>query len=92
MYPRGRRVGTFYAVEVHSGTLGTKGGPRTDAYARVLDVRGKLISGHYAAGNVMAGVSGMFYGGAGGTLGPALTFGYLAGQHAASATGSGRAL
>lgn len=75
----------YYAVQVRSGTLGTKGGPRTTANAQVVDVHGTPIRGLYAAGNVMAGVSGMFYGGAGGTLGPALTFGFLAGDHAARA-------
>ena len=73
----------FYALEVRSGTLGTKGGPRTDHHAQVLDVDGDPIGGLYAAGNVMASVMGMTYGGAGGTLGPAMVFGYLAGRRAA---------
>lgn len=75
--------GPFYAVELHSSTLGTKGGPRTTARSEVLDVDGAVIPGLYAAGNVMAGPTGMVYGGAGGTLGPALVFGYLAGGTAA---------
>lgn len=75
--------GPFYAVEIHSGALGTKGGPRTDGDARVLDHSGRAIPGLFAAGNAMAGVTGMVYGGAGGTLGPALTFGWLAGKAAA---------
>jgi 3-oxosteroid 1-dehydrogenase len=74
----------YYAVRVRSGALGTKGGPRTDADARVLDVDGDPIPGLYAAGNVMASCMGMTYGGGGGTLGPAMVFGYLAGRHAAS--------
>jgi 3-oxosteroid 1-dehydrogenase len=74
----------YYAVQVHSGALGTKGGPRTDTDGQVLDVDGHAIPGLYAAGNVMASVMGMTYGGAGGTLGPAMVFGYLAGRHAAS--------
>jgi len=73
----------YYAVEVHCGTLGTKGGPRTDGNAQVLDVDGERLPGLYAAGNVMASVMGMTYGGAGGTLGPGMVFGYLAGRHAA---------
>lgn len=73
----------FFAVRVFCGALGTKGGPLTDAQARVLDVDGRPIAGLYAAGNVMASVMGMTYGGAGGTLGPAMTFGFLAGRHAA---------
>lgn len=76
----------FYAVQVHCGTLGTKGGPRTDANAQVLDVDGAPIPGLYAAGNASAVTAmGMTYGGAGGTLGPALVFGFLAGQHVAHA-------
>jgi 3-oxosteroid 1-dehydrogenase len=76
----------FYGVRVRSGALGTKGGPRTDAHARVLDIDGIPIPGLYAAGNVMASAMGMTYGGGGGTLGPAMVFGYLAGRHAAAAT------
>ena len=76
-------TGPYYAVELHSSTLGTKGGPRTDVDGAVLDVDGDLIPGLFAAGNVMAGPTGMVYGGAGGTLGPALVFGYRAGRAAA---------
>jgi 3-oxosteroid 1-dehydrogenase len=75
--------GPFYAYQIHSGTLGTKGGPRVDPSARVLDLSGSPIRGLYAAGNVMGSPFGMTYGGPGGTLGPAMVFGYLAGQHAA---------
>ena len=70
-------------MRVYSGALGTKGGPRTDGNAQVLDVDGNPIAGLYAAGNVMASAMGMTYGGAGGTLGPGLVFGFLAGRHAA---------
>jgi succinate dehydrogenase/fumarate reductase flavoprotein subunit len=76
-------TGPFYAVELFASTLGTKGGPRTDVDGRVLDVDGAVIQGLFAAGNAMAGVTGMVYGGAGGTLGPALVFGYRAGRRAA---------
>ena len=75
--------GPFYAFEIHSGALGTKGGPRVDPDARVLDLDGVPIPGLYAAGNVMGSPFGMTYGGPGGTLGPAMVFGYLAGRHAA---------
>jgi 3-oxosteroid 1-dehydrogenase len=75
----------FYAVRVYAGALGTKGGPRTDVNGQVIDVDGRRIPGLYAAGNAMASVMGMTYGGAGGTLGPAMVFGYLAGRHAAAA-------
>lgn len=74
----------FYALQLESSTLGTKGGPRTNKHAAVLDVDGDVILGLYAAGNVMAGPTGMVYGGAGGTLGPAVVFGYAAGRHAAA--------
>ena len=77
-------TGPFYAVPLHLGVLGTSGGARTDAAGRVLDHGGDVIPGLYAAGNVMAAPTGGIYAGAGGTLGPALTYGYLAGRHAAS--------
>jgi len=70
----------YYAIQVHSGALGTKGGPQTDTRSRVLDVDGNVIPGLYAAGNAMASPLGMTYGGAGGTLGPAMVFGYIAGR------------
>ncbi|MET0190655.1 MAG: FAD-dependent oxidoreductase [Pseudonocardia sediminis] len=79
----------FHAVEIHSGTLGTKGGPRTDVDGRVLSLSGAVIPGLYAAGNAMSGVTGMVYGGAGGTLGPGMVFGYRAGRHAGAAAGPG---
>ena len=77
-------VGPFYAVEVKSGALGTKGGPKTDGHARVQHVDGQTIPGLYAAGNVMASAMGMTYGGAGGTLAPGMVFGFLAGKDAAA--------
>ncbi|MCZ4343007.1 FAD-dependent oxidoreductase [Sphingomonadaceae bacterium G21617-S1] len=73
----------FYAIQIRSGTTGTKGGPRTNARAQVLNVHGRCIDGLYAAGNVMAGITGMAYPGAGGTIGPALVYGYIAGREAA---------
>jgi len=77
--------GPFYAVQVESGTLGTSGGPRTDTRGRVLDTDSAPIPGLYAAGNVSAAPTAMAYGGAGGTLGPILVFGRLAGLSAAGA-------
>lgn len=77
-------TGPFYAVEIESGTLGTSGGPRTDTTGRVLDHAGEPIPGLYAAGNVAAAPTAMAYGGAGGTLGPILVFGRLAGLAAAA--------
>jgi 3-oxosteroid 1-dehydrogenase len=72
----------YYAVPVAIGAMGTKGGPRTDRDGRVLHVSGNPIRGLYAAGNAMGGVTGRAYGGAGGTLGPAMVFGYRAGRSA----------
>lgn len=71
----------YYAISIKSGALGTKGGPEIDEHARVIDLDGAPIDGLYAAGNVMASPFAMTYGGAGGTLGPAMVFGYLAGRH-----------
>jgi 3-oxosteroid 1-dehydrogenase len=75
----------FYAIEVYPGDLGTKGGLVTDEIGRVLSERGEAIPGLYATGNCSASVMGNSYPGAGGTIGPAMTFGYLAAQHAAGA-------
>ena len=60
------------------GDLGTKGGLRTDARARVLREDGSTVPGLYAAGNASAAVMGSTYAGAGATIGPAMTFGYVA--------------
>jgi succinate dehydrogenase/fumarate reductase flavoprotein subunit len=73
----------FYALPIHCGTLGTKGGPRTNANAQVMSISGGVIEGLYAAGNVMASVCGPAYWGGGATVGPAMTFGFIAGRHAA---------
>jgi 3-oxosteroid 1-dehydrogenase len=74
----------FYAVRIYDGTLGTQGGPLVDEHARVLRYRGGVIEGLYAAGNASACVFGPAYPGGGATIGPALTFGYLAGRHVAT--------
>ncbi|MBN6052925.1 3-oxosteroid 1-dehydrogenase [Nonomuraea sp. RK-328] len=68
----------FYAFKIVPGDLGTKGGMRTDARARVLRADGSVIAGLYAAGNASGAVMGHSYAGAGSTLGPAMTFGYVA--------------
>lgn len=68
----------FYAIPIYPGDLGTKGGLVTDTQARVLRADGTVIEGLFAAGNTMASVMGRTYPGAGGTIGPALTFGYVA--------------
>ncbi|MGC9667626.1 FAD-dependent oxidoreductase [Planosporangium sp. 12N6] len=74
----------YYAVKVEASAIGTIGGPRTDAKGRVLDPRGAVIPGLYAAGNVGGAATNGFYGGAGGTIILGVTFGYLAGQDAAA--------
>jgi 3-oxosteroid 1-dehydrogenase len=68
----------FYAVKIVPGDLGTKGGLVTDERARVLRPDGSVITGLYAAGNTSAAVMGHTYAGPGATIGPAMTFGYLA--------------
>jgi 3-oxosteroid 1-dehydrogenase len=68
----------FYAIRVVPGDLGTKGGLRTDERARVLRADGTPVAGLYAAGNASAAVMGRSYAGAGATIGPAMTFGYIA--------------
>ncbi|MGW3669034.1 3-oxosteroid 1-dehydrogenase [Streptomyces sp. NPDC005141] len=68
----------FYAFRIVPGDLGTKGGLATDARARVLRPDGTVIPGLYAAGNASAAVMGHSYAGAGSTIGPAMTFGYIA--------------
>jgi succinate dehydrogenase/fumarate reductase flavoprotein subunit len=73
----------FYAIKLVTGDLGTYAGIKTDAHARALDAEGNPIAGLYAAGNDMASIMGGNYPGAGITLGPALTFGYIAGKHLA---------
>lgn len=68
----------YYAFKIVPGDLGTKGGMRTDAKARVLRANGSVIAGLYAAGNASGAVMGHSYAGAGSTIGPAMTFGYIA--------------
>lgn len=77
--------GPFYAVRLVAGDLGTFAGIRTDEKARVLDREGQVIPGLYAAGNDAASIMSGSYPGAGITLGPAITFGYLAAMDAARA-------
>ena len=72
----------FYAVEIYPGDLGTKGGFRTNPQAQVLSETDEPIPGLYAAGNCSAAVMGRTYPGAGGTIGPAMTFGFLAAEDA----------
>jgi 3-oxosteroid 1-dehydrogenase len=68
----------FYAIRLHPGDIGTKGGLLTDEYARVMTNDDNVIDGLYAIGNTSSSVMGSKYLGAGATLGPAMTFGYVA--------------
>jgi succinate dehydrogenase/fumarate reductase flavoprotein subunit len=73
----------FYAVRVVAGSLGTFAGLETNEYAQVLGSNQIPIEGLYAAGNDMASVMGGHYPSGGITLGPAMTFGYIAAHHIA---------
>ena len=74
--------GPFYAMPIYPGDIGTNGGLLTDDKARVVDTKGKPIPGLYAIGNNAASAMGESYPGAGVTIGPALTFGYIAARDA----------
>jgi 3-oxosteroid 1-dehydrogenase len=73
----------YYAFQIILGDLGTSGGLRTDEYARVLRADDSIVKGLYAVGNTSAAVMGRSYAGAGATIGPAMTFGYVAAKHIA---------
>jgi 3-oxosteroid 1-dehydrogenase len=75
----------FYAVKMYPGDLGTKGGLVTDEYARVLNKNGSVIQGLFATGYTSASVMGNAYAGPGGTIGPSMTFGYIAARYINSA-------
>ncbi|MFI0978845.1 FAD-dependent oxidoreductase [Streptomyces sp. NPDC021093] len=70
--------GPYYAIPVHPGDIGTKGGLVTDADARVLREDGTAIEGLYASGNCSAAVMGETYPGPGATIGPAMAFSWAA--------------
>lgn len=73
----------YYAFQIILGDLGTSGGLRTDEHARVLRADDTAVDGLYAVGNASAAVMGRRYAGAGATIGPAMTFGYVAAKHIA---------
>jgi 3-oxosteroid 1-dehydrogenase len=73
----------FYAVPIVPGDVGTFGGVVTDAYARVLMEDGSVLPGLYATGTTTAAVMGRTYPGAGCSIGPSFTWGYVAAKHAA---------
>jgi 3-oxosteroid 1-dehydrogenase len=72
----------YYGIDVQPGELGTKGGLTVDARARVVTEGGDVIPGLYAIGNCSSAVMGRSYPGAGATIGPATTFGYIAANDA----------
>jgi succinate dehydrogenase/fumarate reductase flavoprotein subunit len=76
------REGPFYAVALYPGDIGAATGLVTDDDARVLNAQGKAIDGLYAAGNDMHSIMGGIYPAPGITIGPGVTFGYLAAKHA----------
>ena len=75
--------GPFYAVKIVMGSLGTFAGLQANAYAQVLDAHQQPIAGLYAAGNDMNSLMGGHYPAGGITLGPAMTFGFIAAHHMA---------
>jgi 3-oxosteroid 1-dehydrogenase len=84
LHPLGK--GPYYAFQIILGDLGTSGGLRTDEFARVLREDDSVIAGLYATGNASAAVMGRSYAGAGATIGPAMTFGYVAARHLGGVT------
>lgn len=78
------QTGPFYAIKLVPGDLGSFMGLRTNEHAQVVNGSGAPIAGLYAAGNDAASIMGGEYTGAGITLGPALTFGFVAAQHIAA--------
>ena len=82
MYPIAS-TGPYYAVLIGAGTLDTKGGPKINTQAQVLTTQGEPVPGLYGAGNCVASPGGEGYWSGGATIGLAMTFGALAGKHAA---------
>lgn len=76
--------GPFYAIKTTIGDLGTFAGIKTDGHARVLDTEGRVITGLFAVGNDSESLMGGNYPGGGITIGPAMTFGFVAGEYLAS--------
>jgi 3-oxosteroid 1-dehydrogenase len=84
--------GPFYALPVYPGANSTRGGLRVDDKARVLSAAtGAPIAGFYASGNCSNASAAGAYCGPGATLGPAMTFAYIAALEVANAVQSNRA-
>ena len=81
------RQGPFYAIALFPGDIGAATGLLTDTDARVLNANGQAIDGLYACGNDMHSIMGGVYPAPGITIGPGLTFGYLAATHAVKRAG-----
>lgn len=77
-------TGPYYCAVIGAGALDTNSGPRINTKAQVLDPSGDPIPGIFGAGNCVSSIAGQAYWGPGGTIGPAITYGYLAGLHGAS--------
>lgn len=76
--------GPFYAVEMMPGDIGAATGLATDEHARLIDAENRAIPGLYACGNDMQSIMGGVYPGPGITIGPAITFGFIAAKDAAA--------
>jgi 3-oxosteroid 1-dehydrogenase len=76
----------YYAVPIVPGDIGTNGGLATNEHAQVLDATGAPLAGLYACGNLAATIMGHSYPAAGATLGPGMTFGYIAARNALGVT------
>ena len=84
------RTPPYYAIPVNLGDLGTKGGIKTNEFASALDQQDRPIEGLYAIGNTSGAVTAASYPGAGATIGPAITFGFIAANHLAARANDSR--